>query len=85
MLECRDKVTRTLLESSRFPKSFFADSSRLVAYIQKCAELTWMMCVHDPPIVLEYITKETEGSRFNFDHYIVHEQSGTTYDYVVMC
>ncbi|KAH3833564.1 hypothetical protein DPMN_106875 [Dreissena polymorpha] len=81
--ECRDKISRTLIESSGFPKTYLGDASRVTIYIYKCAELTWLMCVQDPSIVLEYITKETEGARFNFDHYNVYTKSGTTYDYGV--
>lgn len=81
--ECRDKITRTLLESSGFPKLYLGDGSRVTAYIYKCAELVWLMCVQDPPIVLEYTTKETEGARFNHEHYNVYTKSGTTFDFGV--
>ena len=71
------------MESSGFPKAYLINASRVTTYIYKCADLLWLMCVQDPPIVLEYITKDTEGARFNHDHYNVYTKSGTTYDYGV--
>jgi len=65
------------------PKSHLSDGSRLVAYIYRCAEITWLMVVQEPPIVLEYISKELEGARFDFDLYNVYTKSGTSYDYCV--
>ncbi|XP_045204350.2 uncharacterized protein LOC123557131 isoform X2 [Mercenaria mercenaria] len=81
--ECREKISKTLVESTGILRSYLGDASRLTAYIYKCAELTWLMCVQDPPIVLEYITKETEGARFNHEHYHVYTKTGNTYDFGV--
>lgn len=81
--ECREKISKTLIESCGFPKLYLADTSRLTAYIYKCAELVWLMCVQDPPIVLQYVNRESEGARFNYEHYNVYTKPGNVYDYGV--
>ena len=59
--ECRNQIGDALIEKSKFSRTFLSSNSRLVAYINKCAEITWLLCVQDPPIVLEYVTKQQEG------------------------
>ena len=60
--ECRTRICDTLIESSNFPRTFLSSNTRLMAYINKCAEITWLFCVQDPPLVLGYVTKTQEGT-----------------------
>lgn len=80
--ECRNKVCDSLLESN-FPRAFLSSNTRLLAYINKCAEVTWLLCVQSPPLVMEYVTKNQEGSRFDNDLYTQYTKPGMSYDFGV--
>lgn len=53
---------------------------RLVAYTNKCVELTWFMCVHDPPICLDVAVGHES---FDTNRYKPFTKSGTSVDYYV--
>ena len=52
-------------------------------YAEKCIELVWLMYVHDPPMYLEWLTKEQEGQPFYSDLYKPYTRSGHLFDYCV--
>lgn len=41
------------------------------------------MYVHDPPMHLEWLTREQEGTTFRTDLYMPYTRPGTLYDYCV--
>ncbi|KAH3830594.1 uncharacterized protein LOC127877437 isoform X1 [Dreissena polymorpha] len=49
-------------------------------YIKKCVELCWMMCVQDPPAVLDWSAQE---GAFNVDLYRAYTKSGSQLEFVV--
>ncbi|XP_060552625.1 uncharacterized protein LOC132713939 [Ruditapes philippinarum] len=50
-------------------------------YIQKCAEICWLMALHDPPLVMKMEVKP--GEKFDTNIYTVYSQSGQTIDFLV--
>ncbi|XP_062613096.1 uncharacterized protein LOC134274867 [Saccostrea cucullata] len=55
------------LEPRQLPKP-------ILAYIDACIEITWLMCIQDPPMV---ITWATEGEAINKDYYKLYKTNGS--------
>ncbi|XP_061164447.1 uncharacterized protein LOC133173478 [Saccostrea echinata] len=55
------------LEPRQLPKP-------ILAYIDVCIEVTWLMCIQDPPMV---ITWATEGEAINKDYYKLYKTNGS--------
>lgn len=55
------------LEPRQLPKP-------ILAYIDACVEITWLMCIQDPPMV---ITWATEGEVINTNYYKLFQTSGS--------
>ncbi|XP_060604270.1 uncharacterized protein LOC132757103 [Ruditapes philippinarum] len=50
-------------------------------YIQKCAEISWLMALHDPPLWMKMDVKP--GEKFDTNIFTVYSQSGQTIDFLV--
>ncbi|XP_060569583.1 myosin-9-like [Ruditapes philippinarum] len=50
-------------------------------YIQKCAEICWLMALHDPPLLMKMDVKQ--GEKFDTNIYTVYSQSGQSIDFLV--
>ncbi|XP_060569580.1 uncharacterized protein LOC132727996 [Ruditapes philippinarum] len=50
-------------------------------YLQKCAEICWLMALHDPPLLMKMDVKQ--GEKFDANMYTVYSQSGQTIDFLV--
>ncbi|XP_053389437.1 uncharacterized protein LOC123556362 [Mercenaria mercenaria] len=50
-------------------------------YIQKCAEVCWLMAVHDPPLYMKMDVKP--GEKFDPNVYTVYSLSGNAIDFLV--
>ncbi|KAL4230985.1 hypothetical protein ACF0H5_011358 [Mactra antiquata] len=65
------------------PRRFTGIGNHFITYADKCIELIWLMYVHDPPMHLEWLTREQEGASFKTDLYTTYTRPGTLYDYCV--
>ncbi|XP_052794169.1 uncharacterized protein LOC128227562 [Mya arenaria] len=54
---------------------------QVLPYLQECIQLSWLMCIQDPPVVLSPVG--THGSRFDTDVYKAYTKCGPIVDYVV--
>ncbi|KAK3099956.1 hypothetical protein FSP39_012510 [Pinctada imbricata] len=45
----------------------------LIAYVDLCVEITWLMCVQDPPMVITWAVK---GETINTDYYNFYKKKG---------
>ncbi|XP_060604269.1 uncharacterized protein LOC132757101 [Ruditapes philippinarum] len=50
-------------------------------YLQTCAEVCWLMALHDPPLVMKMDVKQ--GEKIDTNIYTVYSQSGQTIDFLV--
>ncbi|XP_060569581.1 uncharacterized protein LOC132727998 [Ruditapes philippinarum] len=50
-------------------------------YIQKCAEICWLMALNDPPLLMKMDVKQ--GEKFDTNIYTVYSRSGQTIDFLV--
>ncbi|KAL5012979.1 hypothetical protein ScPMuIL_011530 [Solemya velum] len=53
----------------------------VVAFVNKCVELSWLMCLQDPPVVLDCSAKR--GDNFDNTLFRHYTKSGDTVDYLV--
>ena len=60
-------------KDERFNKTSKVDY-RIDKYLDKCIQLCWLMCVHDPPMIL---TEVKVGETFPTDHFTYYEKNGT--------
>ncbi|XP_052794308.1 uncharacterized protein LOC128227634 isoform X1 [Mya arenaria] len=54
---------------------------KVLPYLQECIQLSWLMCIQDPPVVLS--PDVTHGANFDTDFYKAYTKSGPLVDYVV--
>lgn len=52
-----------------------------IPYLQKCAELCWLIALHDPPLFMKFDVKP--GDKFDQNVYTVYSASGNKIDYLV--
>lgn len=50
-------------------------------YLQKCAEICWMMALHDPPLYMKMDSKP--GEKFDLNIFTVYSTTGDKLDYIV--
>ncbi|KAH3833562.1 hypothetical protein DPMN_106874 [Dreissena polymorpha] len=65
------------------PRRFTGIGNHFINYAEKCVEIIWLMYVHDPPMHLEWLTREQEGTAFKVDAYMPYTRPGTLFDYCV--
>lgn len=68
-----------MLEQSDTPTAKLALKAR--AFTEECFETCWLMCVQDPPVVIDF--NDSEGKPFNTAHYKAYTKSGSVIEYVV--
>lgn len=54
---------------------------QVLAFTSKCAELCWFMCIHDPPLVMEY--EYVEGKPVDRSKFNLYDRNGTITEFVV--
>lgn len=59
----------------------FKGRNAALDYINKCAELTWMMNFEDPPVALDFDFKE--GAKLNSNRFNAYFKKGKMIDYLV--
>lgn len=65
------------------PRRFTGIGNHFIRYAECCIELVWLMYIHDPPMHLEWLTKEQEGLSFQAEFYMPYTTAGKLYDYCV--
>lgn len=65
------------------PRRFTGIGNHFIKYSEVCIELIWYMYVHDPPMYLEWLCKDQEGTRFSLELYSPYTRAGPMYDYCV--
>ncbi|XP_060607624.1 uncharacterized protein LOC132759792 [Ruditapes philippinarum] len=73
-----DSKTWDKREEKKFDKKHI---EACTPYIQKCAEVCWLMALHDPPLLMKMDVKQ--GEKFDTNIYTVYSQSGQTIDFLV--
>ena len=69
--------------STSLPRKFIGIDNSFMEFAEKCIELVWLMYVHDPPMHLEWLTKDQEGKSFQTELYKAFTRSGTLFDYCI--
>lgn len=81
---CIEEVKQVfVMETKSWDKKGF-DKKHLdlcMPYIQKCAEVCWLMVLHDPPLYMKMDVKH--GDKMDLNLYTVYSSSGDTIDYLV--
>ncbi|XP_052794082.1 uncharacterized protein LOC128227506 [Mya arenaria] len=65
------------------PRRFTGIGNHFTSYAEKCIAIVWLMYVHDPPMHLEWLTRDQEGTDFKVDLYLPYTRPGTLFDYCV--
>ena len=79
--EIRTAVASEL--GTSLPRRFTGIGNHFTMYAESCIELIWHMYIQDPPMHLEWLTKEQEGAGFKVELYMPHTKAGSLYDYCV--
>ena len=65
------------------PRRFTGIGNHFTVYAERCIELVWLMYVRDPPMHLEWLTREQEGAHFRSDLYMPYTRQGPMFDFCV--
>lgn len=71
-------ISKMIIEESELNAN-----SSLTAYVKKCVEICWAMCLHEPPVHIDLSSREGNEQKFDTNTYKAYTKNGKLLDFVV--